>query len=343
VGFFLGLGPFILPAQSAFTSLYVFGDGVSTTTNNTPGGGSYYQQRYCNGRVWVEVLAQRQGLAIGATNNCSYFGQSTTELLKNINNKFTPPPDVATTLFVVWVCDADLVLDVNNYEAAPGTYSWATAINQSQANHLQAIQNLYAMGARTLIMPNAVDLTKVPFYSQSSGGPVIRQQITNYNNAFAITLSNAMASLPGLVIYQPDFFSLLDDIVANSTNYGLTRPNSDALDDGYLNITNAVADQYVFWDYQDPSAKAHCWMADLVQQLISPLRISKLTLLSGSNRLDVVNLPIGQAGFADGSTDLVNWTDVQSIATNSPQTIFVPAASAPQFYRLRFPFAWTWP
>jgi phospholipase/lecithinase/hemolysin len=172
---------------------------------------------------------------------------------------------------------------------------------------------------------------------------VIRQQITNYNNAFAITLSNAMASLPGLVIYQPDFFSLLDDIVANSTNYGLTRPNSDALDDGYLNITNAVADQYVFWDYQDPSAKAHCWMADLVQQLISPLRISKLTLLSGSNRLDVVNLPIGQAGFADGSTDLVNWTDVQSIATNSPQTIFVPAASAPQFYRLRFPFAWTWP
>ena len=336
VGFFLVLGPFILLAQPAFTSFYVFGDGVSTTTNNIYAG--YYGNRYSNGRVWVEVLAQRQGLAIGATNNCSYYGQYTTELLKNIN-KFTPPADVATTLFVVWVCDADLVQDVNDYQAAPGTYSWANAITQSQANHLQAIQNLYAMGARTLIMPNAVDLSKVPAFATDT---FIRQQITNYNNAFAITLSNAMASLTNLVIYQPDFFFLLNDIVAHSTNYGLTHPTTSAQADSLFAL-NGPGAQYVFWDDEDPTAKAQCWMADLVQQLISPVQISKLTLLSGSNRLDMVNLPIGQAGFAEGSTNLANWTSVQSIGTNAPQTLFVPTAGSPQFYRLRFPFAWTWP
>jgi phospholipase/lecithinase/hemolysin len=330
------LGPFILLAQPAFTSFYVFGDGVSTTTNNKYS--NYYGNRFSNGRVWVEVLAQRQGLAIGATNNCSYFGQYTTELLKNIN-KFTPPADVATTLFVVWVCDADLVQDVNDYQAAPGTYSWANAINQSQSNHLQAIQDLYAMGVRTLIMPNAVDLSKVPAFATDT---FIRQQITNYNNAFAITLSNAMASLTNLVIYQPDFFSLLNDIVAHSTNYGLTHPITDAQDAGLVAL-NGPGAQYVFWDDEDPTAKAHCWMADLVQELISPIQISKLTLLSGSNRLDMVNLPIGQAGFAEGSTNLANWTSVQSIGTNAPQTLFVPTAGSPQFYRLRFPFAWTWP
>ena len=339
VGFFLVLGPFILLAQPAFTSFYVFGDGVSTTTNNTYAG--YYGNRYSNGRVWVEVLAQRQGLAIGATNNCSYYGQYTTELLKNIN-KFTPPADVATTLFVVWVCDADLVQDIQHYEDNSTSYSWAGPINQSQSNHMQAIQNLYAKGVRTLIMPNAVDLTKVPAYATLDGGNVIRQQITNYNNAFAITLSNAMASLTNLVIYQPDFFFLLNDIVAHSTNYGLTHPTTDARDADLVAL-NGPGAQYVFWDDEDPTAKAQCWMANLVQQLISPVQISKLTLLSGSNRLDMVNLPIGQAGFAEGSTNLANWTSVQSIGTNAPQTLFVPRAGSPQFYRLRFPFAWTWP
>jgi phospholipase/lecithinase/hemolysin len=184
-----------------------------------------------------------------------------------------------------------------------------------------------------------VDLSKVPAFATDT---FIRQQITNYNNAFTITLSNAMASLPGLVIYQPDFFSLLNDIVAHSTNYGLTHPTTDAQQAGLVAL-NGPGAQYVFWDDEDPTAKAQCWMADLVQQLISPVQISKLTLLSGSNRLDMVNLPIGQAGFAEGSTNLANWTSVQSIGTNAPQTLFFPTAGSPQFYRLRFPFAWTWP
>ncbi len=39
--------------------------------------------------------------------------------------------------------------------------AWNNAINSSLANHSQAISTLYAKGARTLIMPNAVDITKV--------------------------------------------------------------------------------------------------------------------------------------------------------------------------------------
>ena len=33
------------------------------------------------------------------------------------------------------------------------------ANNQSQTNHLQIITNLYAKGVRTLILPNAVDIS----------------------------------------------------------------------------------------------------------------------------------------------------------------------------------------
>ena len=67
---------------------------------------------------------------------------------------------------------------------------------------------------------------------------------------------------------------------------------------------------YIWWDDEDPTAKVHEVMADVAQQLISPVRITNLTLLNGSNRLDVANMPIGLNGFVDGSTNLVlaNWT-----------------------------------
>ena len=61
----LSFGPLVFPARAAFTSLYVFGDTVSSTTSNVlsyPESTFYYGQRFSNGRAWVEVLAQRQGL-----------------------------------------------------------------------------------------------------------------------------------------------------------------------------------------------------------------------------------------------------------------------------------------
>ncbi len=42
---------------------------------------------------------------------------------------------------------------------------WTNAINQSISNHFTAITNLYAKGVRTLVMPNAVDITEIPYYS----------------------------------------------------------------------------------------------------------------------------------------------------------------------------------
>ena len=62
-------GTLVFPANAAFTSLYIFGDGVSTTTTNGSAGLlPYYGLRKSNGRVWVELLAQQLNL----TNNFWY-------------------------------------------------------------------------------------------------------------------------------------------------------------------------------------------------------------------------------------------------------------------------------
>lgn len=183
-------------------------------------------------------------------------------------------------------------------------------------------------------------------------------------------LNQARASLPGLRIYSPDFFTLLDNMVTNVASYGFINVTSDALDSN-LDDLDGTGTNYLFWDYQDPSAMAHEVMADVALQLISPVTISSLATLNGSNQLTVANLPIGLSGFVDGTTNLASgsWTSLANFnSASATQTIFVtvPVSAVPddgpplppggggtgtnsavfgpsQFYRLRFPFAWTWP
>jgi thermolabile hemolysin len=369
------------PTQAAFTSLYVFGDGISTTTNNPSPGSQYYGKRYTNGRVWVEVLAQRQALTYEPNKNWSYFYNSSTTMLAHVIS--SQPTNAGTSLFVIWVNCADLWF--------PAMYSgtslsqWTNAINQSQINHYKAATNLYAKGARTLIMPNAVDLSTIPEFNQSVNTNFIRQRCLDYNIAFSNTLNRIRTSCPDLTLYSPDFFALLTNMIAHPASYGLTNlldrgRSVDALDAqnfGYPRAaTNGYGTNYIFWNVDNPTAMVHAWMANNVQQLISPVRIARLTLFNGSNRLDLVNVPIGQNGLVLGCTNVVseyilapsNWTaNASFISVSATQSVFVlvPGAApnpgfslaagplppgpitvpdiAWQLYRLQFPYAWTWP
>ncbi len=272
-------------------------------------------------------------------------------------NQYVAPPDAQTALFVVWVNDADFVNDMSSVYPSTNIVTWTAANNQSVTNHYNIITNLYAKGVRTLLMPNAVDVTEIPAYDnlQVNSPAVrnfIRQQVINFNMAFSTMLTNAMVSCPGLEIYEPDFFSLLDKVITNSAAYGLTNAlyggvSEDAYDDPALYVTLAIngpGTNYIFWDKSDPTAKLHEIMADTAQQVISPVQFSKIASLGGSNRLDMTNVPVGLGGVVNGSTDLVNWTSVTNFSsTNSAQSIFVPLAGPFQFYRLSFPFTWTWP
>ena len=356
------LGLAVCSAQAAFTSIYIFGDTVSTTTNNTalyPSPTNYFGHRFSNGRVWVEVLAQRQGLPNNSvtnanwsysSNNWSYLDDNSSDLVKNVGN-FKAPTNATNALFVVWVNDADFVDDVSNY--GTNITQWTNAMNLSLTNHFKAITNLYAKGARTLVMPNAVDITQVPEYQNyASGRAFIRQRIIDYNAAFATTLmSRLKTNCPGITIYVPDFFSLLDNMLTNAAAFGLTNAGTYALNQNPPNVLTNLSmtgpgANYIWWDGEDPTAKANAVMADVVQQLISPVRISQLTLLEDDNRLNVANLPIGLNGFVDGCTNLVlaNWvTQANFNSTNATQTIVVPTSDPLWFYRLRFPYAWSWP
>ena len=342
----------LLPARAAFSSLYIFGDSLCTTTNNTYPG--YHGQRYSNGRIWTEVLAERQGLAYDTNKEWAYFGHDSPALVTNVNT-FIAPGDAATALFVIWVNNADFVYSTYNrgpYNAG-NIATWTNAINSSLSNHLSAIQGLHSKGARTLIMPNAVDLTQIPAFAglAAADRAFIRARVIEFNNGFTNVLAQARASLSNLTLHSPDMFKLLDNVMTQAGAYGLTNAQLgglpvDALADPTLTdkSLNGPGTNYIYWGDLDPTAKFHARIADTIQQSIWPVSISKITALGGSNRLDLVNAPIGLNGFADGTTNFIAWTSAQTITTTGAvQSVLVPVSSPRQFYRLRFPFAWSWP
>jgi phospholipase/lecithinase/hemolysin len=205
-------------------------------------------------------------------------------------------------------------------------------------------------------MPNAVDLSSIPGFNASVNANFIHLRCLDYNIAFSNTLNRIRASCPNLTLYSPDFCTLLTNILAHPASYGVTNALGDglsidaidALNYGFPSATtNGFGTNFVFWDPNDPTAMVHMWMADVAQQLISPVQISNFTVLNGSNRLDMANVPIGQNGLVIGRTNLVlgNWTtNVSFNSTNMTQTVFFVPASDPQcFYRLSFPYSWTWP
>jgi phospholipase/lecithinase/hemolysin len=345
----------VLPAAASFSSLYVFGDALSATTDNPEVGPLYYGQRYSNGRIWIEVLAQRQGLTYDSGKNNSYYDHNSSELAAELNS-FVAPADVTNDLFIVWVCNADSFDVASNPDS--GSSDWIAAINQAQTNHLQIITNLYAMGVRTLILPNVVDFTEVPEFAKSTSTNIVHNGCVAYNLALSNTINQARTLCPRLAIFTPDFFKLLNNVETNAAYYGLTNAleggycidalSANGLDPAHFPpaATNGFGTNFIFWDDQDPTAQLHAVIADVVQQIISSVRVGKITSLAGSNRLDIINYPAGLNGFVDGITNLAltNWTSVQNFSsTTVTQSVFVPITGPKWFFRLHFPYAWSWP
>ncbi|NNC89869.1 MAG: hypothetical protein HKN82_15535 [Akkermansiaceae bacterium] len=343
-------------AAGGYTSLYVFGDGVCTTTDNPTGPGEenealadlYYGRRYCNGRVWVEVLAQWQGLTYDPAGNISYFGHDSTELIANANN-FVAPADVATALVVAWTNNADLVEFSTENPPPYGPTdlpAWNQFVEDSLAEHEQALNILYNKGVRHLVMPKAVDITSVPFYNLAPPQrQFIRERVIEFNTGFDAMLVDLMVTLPGLRICRPDTFAFFETVLANPGDYGLVNPGVDAINDlGDPPLDSGPGVDYIFWDVYHPTAKFQVHLANLVQQLLTPARLHNVVVGGGNADLTVVNAPVGREGFVDSSPDVINFSEVSPILpTATSETFSVPATGDRRFYKVRFPVVWSWP
>jgi outer membrane lipase/esterase len=333
-------------AHAAYSSLYTFGDGVCTTTNS-PGGAQFYGHRYSNGRVWIEVLAERQGVGYEVNKNWSFFGHYSRNLVTNVS-AFAAPGDASSALFIVWVNNADFVDilgDPSITYSSNNIAKWTNAMNFSISNHLTAVQTLYQKGARSFVLPLTVDITKAPFYSLSVNDEAfVRQRIVDYNLSFTNRLRQWQATRPGVSLFTPDLFKLFDGLTQTPGIFGLTNSTGYALESFPTAPLWGAGTNFLFWDYLHPTAKVHEIIADTVQNLIAPPRITSGSAVSGAVTWQLANLPIGLGGMVETGTNFATWTATGSfMSTNATQLVTAPVTASPQFFRLRFPFAWTWP
>src|SRR5205085_9381996 len=146
------------PAARAFDAIYAFGDSLTDTGNKPAPAPDYFQGRYSNGALWIEYLSTQLGLAYAAQNNFAKSGGETSDALAEVQ-QFVAPTDATRSLFVVWAGGNDFI---DNFSQGPDDLFWANLIRQSVANLSNAVSVLHADGARVIMVPNLVDLSRLP-------------------------------------------------------------------------------------------------------------------------------------------------------------------------------------
>jgi len=353
-----------LQAWAGFSSMYVFGDSLSAVSGGgtqypPPPGTSadnYWNGRFSNGRVWVEYLADLEGISFNTNDDYSCFGDGSSSIyLTLFRGNFYPPPDLATSLCVFWPGCSDCFACAFFH----GTNSWSPYLPGIVTNITASVGFLYSQGMRTVLIPNAVDVSLVPFWTtveELSAGTAegnwilsmvaaLHTNVVQYNAVLATAIGQLRAHYPDLTIYAPDFFTQFNFFLSHAGIYGMTTTSIDALEDQALTDKsfNGPGADYVFWDYLHPTTKVHSYMATVAQQAMSSLMISRLSLQDASYRLDLANLPIGRTGTVESSSNLVpqtTWTPCASIfVTNMNQTVFISTNGLGSrcFFRLNFP------
>jgi phospholipase/lecithinase/hemolysin len=162
-------------------------------------------------------------------------------------------PVASTSLFVVWGGPDDLLAPNPADSGNP-----VAIANTAEANIINIVKGIQALGGTRILVPGVTDLALVPAYSTQTAAATL----------FATTFNaDLVRDLPAGATYV-DTFNLLNNIVANPSQYGFTNVTSPCL----VNSTPcANPDQYLFWDGQHPTAAGHALLAQALEQSLEPV------------------------------------------------------------------------
>ena len=274
-------------AATPFSSLIVFGDSLSDAGDNPSavtslykslGGncdplhpcspfGSYDDGRFSNGPVASEHLAKSlfpvgvntvnfQGHAVaGATsgnhnigNDADPFGilnlpgmqQEVNLYMSNTGGAADP-----NALYFVWGGGNDYLIHDSPVQAARNIGSYVNV--------------LAAAGARNFLVPNLPDLGLTPSARMDGEVSLAHDYSVVFNTELASQLGSLDATLPALNIHRFDTFALLNDVVQNPLDYGLTDVTNPCFT--LLGLTCDNPEGHLFWDDFHPTTSAHAILA----------------------------------------------------------------------------------
>lgn len=260
--------------KSRFSELIVFGDSLSDTGNlafhvplNAAPSPPYQEDRYSNGPLWVETLGDYLGVpqprpsGLGGT-NYAWGAATTRDELQLFPVTRVPGFDAQITeylaehspqgsqLFSVWIGTNDFWDKFE--ETSVLSANWVAT----------GLDRLLDAGVQDLLVFN------LSIHQGHSLRGFTPDPSPNFNSTLAEQLDHLRNEHPSASIYEFDYASFLDSIVANPAAFGLTEPLLPACADcetGQPGVDIAEnPDAFFFWDDIHVSGKGNQLIAETV-------------------------------------------------------------------------------
>lgn len=268
----------ILSAASAqaYDQVVVFGDSLSDNGNLAQKFGGavpaapYYNGRFTNGPVAVEVMAQQLGLTLvdyaygGAmTGTANQFQAqnplvANTGMLSQVNNFAAAGPADANSLYVVWGGGNDFLAAI-----ATGNFSNMNAVvTTAVTNLVTEVGTLYAAGARDFLVPLLPDLGTTYYGTSGAIPPSLLSSLSgSFNSALAAQMNNLKGNSAGMNLTIFDTVSVLAGVRSSLAASGGDVTNrcwtGDYAGGNSTAPVCSTPDQFYLFDKVHPTALVH--------------------------------------------------------------------------------------
>lgn len=286
-------------AAQQFSNMIVFGDSLSDsgrlfalTGGTQPPSPPYFNGRFSNGPVWVELLAPKLGFSFSAATDFAVGGAESgtggpVGVATQVNTLAAATPVSASSLVVVWA-------GANDFLNRAATTPSATLISQIVTNVSTAVGTVSARGGKTFLVGNLPDLGKTPGGVASGLGTSLSALTQAYNASLVSALSGLETSR-NIRIVTMDTFGLFADVLANPSLYGISNTSTPCLSPSGPTgacATAATAASSLFWDSIHPTATAHSVIASFAAAALdedyNAARVAAVTSFLGPQILDTL-------------------------------------------------------
>lgn len=300
----VGMAQMAWAGRSNYQEMYVFGDSLSDTGNSlvassaqnlTPAippsrspNASYWQGRFTNGPVAVEYLWDLMNRKNGseltpsltlparaAKSGVSYaFGGSTSGSITQSPLGFPVPGVLAQVDLFSGMLEDRRAPPSALYVVWSGSNDYLQRLTSTPAdvvgNIAQSVRRLYALGARSFLVPNLADMGLTPFVQVQGAASAFTQLSKDHNALLKTTLAALALELPAARIVSLDVFELASIVVASGQlivdlpGLELLAPGTGAVDCLFRNPATCVDVNFasflpplLFWDVLHPTTQAH--------------------------------------------------------------------------------------
>jgi phospholipase/lecithinase/hemolysin len=279
--------------------IVVFGDSLSDNGNiyeymnhQLPMSPPYYEGRFADGPVWVELLMEKYYPGHGAAHledmayggaGIAMPGEVNQFSLQNQIKKYLEDhhdqlkPD---SLYVIW-------MGANNYFNLPDDQD--AVVKEVVRGIKSQTEFLIAHGGEHFVFMNVPDLSTTPAAIEFEATDELRHMSLLHNRLIEEMLAALRQAYPKVQIVDYDVTTLMNDIISSPLAYGFRDAKTtcfEHLDEGYaprfkhnlmLNKLDSLAipndgvncDTYLFFDLYHPTSHAHRIMADEMFQLFT--------------------------------------------------------------------------